>query len=448
MRTRYRDAASAAEHQQPTEPASPPIRAAAVSLGWCGLMVFFLALGLRAGWGLYRMSTVGPAVLEFPDEQQYWLMASSLRHGKGLQDELGFRAGRMPLYPGLLSVVAGSQAGIAAAKVVQWLIGAIGALLAARLGARVGGRSVGLLTGLTVAADPFLVFFSNLVLTETLFVTLLVALWSTGARWVTDGGLPLTPRVKGQPGLRPWWVWAVLSLACVYARESTLGLIVAVLLVHLAWRRFDRRACLGTLLVGGVLAAGLFPWALRNRLVIGEWYWLTTRAGISLYDGVGPQASGAADLGDVKGSEAVRGLSEVEYNRYFLRKSWEALHADPGRIAWLAVRKFTRMWNPVPNVAEYQSRMVRLISAGWMVPLLCLALAGTLMLRRMAPARAGPIVVYLLLPAVYLTVLHMVFVGSVRYRLGAMPMLAVLAAVALTRCRAATNVARHRKPPC
>ena len=388
------------------------------------LIVFAVALVLRAGWGLYRMNTAGAAALEFPDEEQYWLMAGSLHDGAGLVDELGFRAGRMPLYPALLSIAAGSPAGIGVVRVAQWFVGALGAVFALMLGTRIGGRTVGILAGLMFAADPFLIFFSNLVLTETLFITLLTGLWSYGAGLVVG---------RRDPSIRQWLAVGVLGLACVYARESTLGLIAVALLLQLTWRRFDRSAWVGIVVVVCVLVAGLFPWALRNRNVIGEWCWLTTRAGISLYDGVGPEATGASDLGDVKSSEAVRGLTEVQRNRYFLEASSEHIRAEPGRIARLALQKFLRMWSPVPNVAEYQSWAVRLISAVWMVPMLLLALGGVFVLRRRMPGGAGMVIVYLLLPALYLSVLHAIFVGSIRYRLGAMPMLAILAAVALER---------------
>lgn len=388
------------------------------------LIVFAVALLLRAGWGTYRMSTFGAAALEFPDEEQYWLMATSLHNGMGLVDELGFKAGRMPLYPGLLSIVAGSPTGIVVAKVAQWFIGALGAVFALVLGARVGGRTVGVLVGLMFAADPFLIFFSSLVLSETLFVTLLVALWSYGAGFVVE---------RRAPTIRQWFAVGLLSLACVHARESTLGLIAAALLVHLCWRRFAGSAGLGIVVVGCVLVAGLFPWAVRNRGVLGEWCWLTTRAGISLYDGVGPQATGASDLGDVKNGEAVKDLTEVQYNSYFLEASYAQMRADPGRVMRLAGRKFLRMWNPVPNATAYQSRTVRWISAAWMVPMLLLALAGVFALRKRTPGHAGAVLIYLLLPALYLSVLHSIFVGSVRYRLGAVPMLAILAAVSVER---------------
>jgi len=93
--------------------------------------------------------------------------------------------------------------------------------------------------------------------------------------------------------------------------------------------------------------------------------------------------------------------------------------------------KVARMWNPLPNVDTYQSLGVRIIAAAWMVPIYALAAAGAVLLwrRKASPGRA--LTLFLLMPAVYLTLIHCLFVGSVRYRLGAMPMLEVLAGVTI-----------------
>jgi hypothetical protein len=89
------------------------------------------------------------------------------------------------------------------------------------------------------------------------------------------------------------------------------------------------------------------------------------------------------------------------------------------------------MWNPLPNVETYQSRAVRGISAVWMLPLYACAVTGVVLIPIRNRARGLSIALFLLLPAVYLSVLHSLFVGSVRYRLGAIPMLEMLAAAAL-----------------
>ena len=232
-------------------------------------------------------------------------------------------------------------------------------------------------------------------------------------------------------GFGRWIVVGLLSALCVYLRESSLGLVIVAMGFVVICRRFEGKAVIGATLSLGIVVAALVPWAARNQAVTGDWCWLTHRAGISLYDGVGPQALGASDLGDIKQSEAVRNMNEVTWNRYFLEQGVAAIKADPGRVLRLAGVKLTRMWNPIPNVGTYRARAVRLISAAWTIPTFALAAIGVMLLSMRGKRGGLRIALFLLLPAMYLSVLHSLFVGSVRYRLAAIPMIEILAAVAL-----------------
>ncbi len=389
-------------------------------------LVFLVALSLRVGWGVWRlMQAAGDASLEFPDEQQYWLMATSLAKGGGLCDEFGFRATRMPLYPGVLSVFTQIPSGIIVAKIGHWLIGAGAAVLVAVLGRRLFSPAVGVVAGLLVACDPFLVFFSSLLLTETLFIFVLLALY-----------LIVNPLVSGKQDDRRWSVWltvGLMSALSIYVRESSLGLVVLMWLWLVVCAKDRWRAMRGVTLAMLVVVVSLLPWAARNSRVAGEWCWLTHRGGISLYDGVGPQADGSGDLADVSMMSEVSGLDEAAWNRWFMKASFEAMRDDPVRIVKLAGVKLSRLWNPLPNVKTYQSSAVRAISAVWTIPIYGLALVGAWRLLRIRENGGWRVVAWLLLPGVYITLVHCLFVGSVRYRLPAMPLLELLAAWAVVR---------------
>ena len=98
--------------------------------------------------------------------------------------------------------------------------------------------------------------------------------------------------------------------------------------------------------------------------------------------------------------------------------------------------KFVRIWNVWPNEPGFQNPLhPRAGDAVTYVPLLALGLVGAWRYRRW-----GWPYVLAWLPAVYLTLLHVVFVGSMRYREPAMLALAVLAAGVLTGA-AATAIA-------
>jgi hypothetical protein len=94
----------------------------------------------------------------------------------------------------------------------------------------------------------------------------------------------------------------------------------------------------------------------------------------------------------------------------------------PGRVLQLAAIKFGRMWNVWPNEPQFRSWPVRWRCSS-RIPIMVLAIWGSWKFRD----RGWPCVL-LWLPAVYLTLLHIIFVSSIRYREPAMLPLIVLAA--------------------
>ncbi|MDZ7620775.1 MAG: hypothetical protein U1E05_27545, partial [Patescibacteria group bacterium] len=104
--------------------------------------------------------------------------------------------------------------------------------------------------------------------------------------------------------------------------------------------------------------------------------------------------------------------------------AWATTH--PGRAARLALVKMGRMWNIWPNEPSFSTWPVRLVVAGTYLPVMILAAIGT-----WRTVRLGLPYMLCWLPAVYFTLLHTVFVSSIRYREPPMLALMVLAAAAV-----------------
>ncbi len=404
------------------------------------LILFVLASAVRVGWVVHRYGDPACSkALTYPDEDAYWLSARSLAAGEGLRDEFGYRATYMPAYPAFLAIFTGFDRPLWWARLVQALLAAAVApatfLLARRwdrwtAGSELAGPVLPVLAGLAAAFDPFLIFFTGLLLTEAIFAAALTVAWLFV--------IALSERASGcdaQPVARvpkDWVLYAfgagVLLLLSVLLRPAA-GVLVVATVICVAIGRGGlpiRLQAAGIIVL--VVLIGLMPWAARNHRVIGQWRWLTTRGGISLYDGVRPGATGGSDLAHTKTMPQVRGLSEVQWDRYFSNRAWSTIKNDPGRVAVLAWHKLARTWSLRPNVEAYRQNPIAWISAGWMVLLLASAVAGMWARRRRFGACAA-----LLLPVLVFTLLHMVFVGSVRYRVPAMPMLMVLSAAGLCR---------------
>jgi hypothetical protein len=195
------------------------------------------------------------------------------------------------------------------------------------------------------------------------------------------------------------------------------------------------------LLLGLIVA--MLPWWIRNAYVTGHFVPTTLQVGASLYDGLNPQATGGSNMDFVRHYESeqrqvdsqspdeCRESLEQRLDRRLRNDALDWAWANPGRTVQLMGIKFLRMWNFWPNEPGLSSRwFIRWTVFFTYTPLLILAIIG-------AWRTAGRGWPYILcwLPAVYLTLLHVVFVSSIRYRDPAMLALLALAAGAGLRRR-------------
>lgn len=349
----------------------------------------------------------------FPDSAEYLRMADHIRAGRGpiISDEC--RLGRMPGYAIFL---AGLRAlfgrSLLAVRLVQALIATGAVWLVALLARELFGQAEGLWAAAIAAVYPFFIIYSGLVLTETVSTALLL-----GGLWCL---LAAVRQERWVPGAL---AGGLLGLA-VLARAS---LLPGVLLLAAGWVilwRPRRRALGGAACMLAAFAVVLTPWVVRNWYVSGGHVVVTTsRAGASLYEALNPKADGGPMLEVVNEVPRPAGLDEVERDQQLRRLAVAFALEHPGRTAWLALVKLGRTWNPVPNAREFRSPLLCVAVAVPYVAVMLLAAVGLV-----GAWRRGDVALILLLPVVYHAILHMVFVGSLRYRAVVMPLVVVLAA--------------------
>ena len=283
------------------------------------LAVCALGLLLRAFMLAEFLSQNPIARTPIIDGWVYWQMAGRIAHGQILGDTPFLSA---PLYPYVLGLLRAIGFGLSRVYVLQlllhvgtaWFLGCIGRR---RFNARVGLTAAALFL---LLADP--AFDSTRVLASTLQVLLVCLLWwqllraqerDTWTRWACAG--------------------ALLGLLCL-AYPAAL-LLVAMLGAWVWWRtdRLPGRITSTAVLVGGA-ALIIAPATLHNWWVTGgEFIPLTAHSGITFLQGNSPQARGVY--------RAVPGISTSrELMHYDAAAVYRQATGQPG--SWREIDRFYR----------------------------------------------------------------------------------------------------------
>lgn len=174
----------------------------------------------------------------------------------------------------------------------------------------------------------------------------------------------------------------------------------------------------------------LCPVIIRNYRLFGAFVPVRTGSGESLLEALGPWADGGPGMDRIVYPVFPPGADEVERDRMCRAAAIDWARSNPRAVAALAWTKLCRTWSIVLHAHGYTSPFHKLVCWLTVAPIFGLAVGGVWLWRR-RPAD----IALLLLPAAYLTLMHVVFVGSVRYRVPAMPFLFILAAVPIGSIR-------------
>ncbi len=321
-------------------------------------------------------------------------------------------------------------------------------MCSARVVTRFFGAQTGLWSTALLAVWPTFVTLSTLLVSEPLFIFLIVAALDA---WTA-------PRMS---------IWARGMLAGVCLGAATLvrpqamllsGLYAFGMLIYAGWSRQQvKEQILLAVLAGVVLLVVVSPWTWRNYQLYGEFVLVSTNGGATFWMGNSPGSDGEFMLFP----EHVKGLTDYERNKVLSGLAFEYIKQDPLAFLTRTFMKVIRLynnesigvlWNQDALVAAYGAEVVtplkRLAQASWaFIFLLTLMGAGLLVI-----TRGGWRLLLSPLPLtmLFFTVVHAIVISGGRYHLVCAVPIAALGGHAIStllqKRRSASPVALSKPP--
>lgn len=325
--------------------------------------------------------------------------------------------------------------------VLHIFLGLITILFSMLLAERWFNRGVAIVTGLLLATWPSQIQFSTVLASEPLFIALLVA-----SLWVWT-----TPAVN-------FWVQTVLvgTLlgAATYVRPTALLVPVLLALATIAKERQWVRPLAAAAVVFLVIGALNVPWGIRNARVFGSFV-LTTNGGATLWMGNNPYSLGSY----MEYPEHLKTMNEAEIDKYLGATAKSHILRYPGQFVGRTLVKLVRLhdretigvhWNEGGLTGRFGARVqwvLKFVSTGFWLVTVALAVIGVAFLL----VARGVLMALAQLPVLiwaYFALLHAMILVNDRYHFPSIPMIAMLAAFAITtigeRLRSQSARSEHR----
>ncbi len=298
------------------------------------------------------------AMLQAPDEPDFYNLALSVAHGEGFAMDGQPTAYRDMLFPSLVGVAFRLTGGwLPIFILLQIAADLLTIFLLYRIGAGRFGERIGIFMAAAWAIYPAAIFYCSLFLTETLFVFLVtLALYlydKVEASWNKQTVSPLGPPAKWGGGPSAHIPAALLGLTLGLATLTrSAGLVfLATFLIYIVLFRFEtprgiRFRTAGFVVLGAAIVC--LPWMLRNHRVLGS-FSLNTNTGVNLYIGNNPYATGAYRFDDpveapLLAADPQQPGGEVARNELAMSLALEYWRTHTGVIPDLWARKFAYLW--------------------------------------------------------------------------------------------------------
>lgn len=321
---------------------------------------------------------------------------------------------RPPLVPFVLAAtysIFGTR--VLAGQVVMAIIGGLGSAVLFYLGRLLFSASVGLLAGLLAAFYPFFILLSAVPLTESLAITLFPLL-----------ALCLFKAVRTKKASYEFLTGILLGMV-VLNKPTALGIVPLLPVWFLVIGTERKKALTGLAAICGGALLAIFPWLVRQALVLGTLVPVTPQAGGALYYANNPYGwyplerlengekgwlnhpRSGVDLGNIR---------PVEEDKHLRQLAFQFIRSHPQEFVNYTYRRVLIFWKPYGHVAHRWS---------W-YPIALLAIFGLIVTRRQWKELS---IIYLMI--IETALIPVFFISLPRYRASIEPFLLLFAAAGI-----------------
>jgi 4-amino-4-deoxy-L-arabinose transferase-like glycosyltransferase len=347
----------------------------------------------------------------FGDSRGMYSTAQNIVTREGHVNHCGQKAWRMPGYQLILAGFIAT--GLDSAFIIRLfhaIVGTANCLLLYYLGKVYFGGRAGLWAALFGAMYPMFIYFSGLVLTETLT--------SHTILWI----LLMQQRLHEDFNCKNGLLMGV-TLTAGTLMKASLGLLLGPYLLW--WLLFSPRKQLSRKLLPLCITlisflVSMSPWVIRNYLHFREFVPLSTMGGYMLYISNNENATGGPRTRDMTLPPLGKDMNEVQRNKQLQRGAMQWIRQNPKRFLSLAAKKFARTWSPLPNWKSARRLHYQIAMFTSYCSVMLLAIVGIWHSRNRWRTHWTP-----LIPVAYIAALHSIFMGSIRYRFPTMPALII-----------------------